>query len=251
MPRAIVPLADGVEEMEAVIIIDVLRRAQWDVVAAGMKPGTVTASRGVVIQPDAGWESVDLASFDALVIPGGKRGTDALRTDTRVLSAVQGFVRGGKLVGAVCAGPLVLQAAGVLHERRITCHPGVRSELCSGELAPARVVVDGNLVTSQGPGTTMEFALMLIRLLSGEKLAASVADGLILADPAAGNCAGGSRSRRRLAAPDAADAKSAKPPRNRGSIRSARARLGLAHHQLAALEFAAVQRLSGGVGLRS
>ena len=180
MASVLIPLANGVEEMEAVILIDVLRRAQWSVVAAGMDVKTVACSRGVQLIADVAWPDIDPTAFDVLLIPGGRGGVDALCADTRILDTVRSFVADGKLVGAICAGPLVLQQAGVLTGLTVTCHPGVRDELdATVHYTNERVLIDGGVATSQGPGTAFEFALELIRRLDGNKAADTVADGLI------------------------------------------------------------------------
>ncbi len=185
MKNALVPLAEGVEEMEAVIIIDVLRRAGWRVVSAAIRPpgegpGTLRAARGVHLGADAEWADVRSEEFDVLVIPGGAGGTQALCRDGRVPEAACRFVQAGKWVAAICAGPLVLQAAGILKGVRATCHPGCRQDLRDPEVSSDRVVVDGKIVTSQGPGTTFEFALTLIGLLDGAAAAAKVREGLVM-----------------------------------------------------------------------
>ncbi len=179
MTRALMPLADGVEDMEAVITIDVLRRAGWEVVTAGIRPGIVTASRGVRLMPDVELKDVDPASFDALVLPGGSDGTAALCRDIRVLDAARQFTASAKLVGAICAGPLVLDAAGVLDGRKFTCFPGVERRIKSGRWIDGRVVRDGNLVTSQAAGVSFEFALALIEALNPQK-AKEVAEGMLV-----------------------------------------------------------------------
>jgi 4-methyl-5(b-hydroxyethyl)-thiazole monophosphate biosynthesis len=180
--RVLVPLADGVEEMEAVIIIDVLRRAKWSVTAAAVADGlTVRASRGVGILADARWSEVRGDDFDALIIPGGMGGTTTLAQHEGVKDLVRRYVDRGKLVGAICAGPLVLQAAGVLGGRRVTCHPGERDNLTTpAAVSDEAVVCDGRIVTSRGPGTTFAFALTVIEMLGGPELAAAVRKGLVL-----------------------------------------------------------------------
>ncbi len=180
MKSALVPLADGTEEMEATIIIDVLRRAGWDVVAAGVTGTTIDASRGVRLLADDDWHAVDPSGFDALVIPGGAAGTENLSGNQSVLETVRCFVESDRLVGAICAGPLVLQAAGILEGRRVTCHPGVAGQLTATDRVEERVVIDGKLITSQGPGTAMEFALVIIEALEGQEAADNVRGGLIL-----------------------------------------------------------------------
>jgi 4-methyl-5(b-hydroxyethyl)-thiazole monophosphate biosynthesis len=180
MPNVLVPLAEGVEEMEAVISIDVLRRAGWTVVAAGLEEDTVTASRGVRLVPDQSLDAVSPAGFDVLVIPGGAGGVTRLSTDRRVLELVRSFARDGKWIAAVCAGPLVLQAAGILTDQRVTCHPAAAPTLVAGRRCDERVVVDGRLVTSQGAGSTFEFALTLVALMDGRDKARALAEGVVL-----------------------------------------------------------------------
>lgn len=180
MAKALVLLADGTEEMEAVITIDTLRRARWDVVAAGVTGTTITASRGVKIVCDTTLEAVKHAPFDVLVLPGGAVGTQTMAGHAGVLSLVRTFMADGRTVAAICAAPLVLQAAGVLAGRRATCHPAVREDLTETEPLHDRVVIDGKLITSQGPGTTFEFALAIIASIDGEAAAKSVKTGLVL-----------------------------------------------------------------------
>ena len=174
MSKVLVPLAEGVEEMEAVIVIDTLRRAGFVVVSAGLKAGPVTASRGVRLLPDTTLDDVQVMDFDVLVLPGGK-GVALLKSDVRVLAAVRAFHQAGRWVCAVCAAPLVLQEAGILAGRNVTCFPGSAAELTVTPRRTERVVVDGNLITSQGAGTTLEFALEIIRRVGGAELADRVA----------------------------------------------------------------------------
>lgn len=181
MPRALVPLAEGVEEMEAVIIVDVLRRAGVDVVTAAIASDLhVKASRGVMLVADTHWPEEPLTGFDALALPGGAGGAQRLLADARVLAAVSAFVREERIVAAICAAPLVLQAAGVLKGKRVTSHPSVREKLAEALYTEDRVVTDGNIITSRGPGTAMEFALALVARLIDARAAGAVAGGLVL-----------------------------------------------------------------------
>lgn len=180
MTKALVPLAEGVEEMEAVIVIDTFRRAGWNVVAAGFDSGPVKASRGVLLHSDAQWKDVDPDAFEILVIPGGRGGTDRLCRHSEVLEAVRRFHAGGKRVAAVCAGPLVLKEAGILDGRRITCHPSVEEEMKPIPRIDQPVVIDGNIITSQGAGTTFDFALNIIEQVDGPGTAQQIADALVL-----------------------------------------------------------------------
>ncbi len=180
MTRVLIPLADGCEEMEAVITIDVLRRAKWEVTAAGLKAGPVTASRGVHIVPDMTWDQIRPSDFDMLVIPGGTKGVANLRADPRVVQAVRDFDRAGKYIAAICAGPLVLQEAGILAGRKVTCHPGVKAQLTQTKRLEELVVVDGRLITSQAAGTTFKFALTIIEQVDGVKKAEAVGREMVV-----------------------------------------------------------------------
>ena len=180
-PRALVPLANGCEELEAVTVVDLLRRAQIEVVTAGLAEGPIRASRGVVLVPDNTLAQAHTEDFDALVLPGGQPGADNLAADVRVLALIERLVDGGKFVAAICAAPKVLAAAGVLNGRRATCFRGAIDTKMYPHirLENAPVVVDGNVVTSRGPGTAMDFALELIHLLCGQVRRDAVEENLL------------------------------------------------------------------------
>lgn len=180
MTRVLVPLADGVEEIEAVVIVDTLRRAGWEVLTAGIGPSPITASRGVKLVADTDWKSVDPDAFDVLLLPGGMGGTNRLMAEESLLATIRAYAEKDKLVGAICAAPLALQKAGILAGRRVTCHPGVRDELTVPQWVDERVVVDGRLVTSQGPGTAFEFAMAVITLVDGPGAARAVGGPMLL-----------------------------------------------------------------------
>lgn len=171
-PRVLVPLAAGVEEMEAVILVDVLRRAGWTVRSAGLTPGPVTASRRVVLVPDVTLDTVSAAEVDLLLLPGGGPGTEALMNDERVLALARDLVAAGKPVAAICAAPRVLDRAGLLAGKRYTCFPGVESRIGSGLHVGGAVVTDGLVHTSQGPGTAFAFALHLVSTFDSSEKAA-------------------------------------------------------------------------------
>lgn len=180
MISALIPIVEGCEEMEAVITADTLRRAEWHVVLAGLHGnGPVTASRKVKIIPDARWEELDLLSFDLLVLPGGAGGTKELCGHAGVQETIRVFDIEEKWIAAICAGPLALHKAGVLKGRAFTCFPGVEKEMRRTDRSDEAVVVDRNLVTSQGPGTAFAFALKLIELLDSPAVAEKVRSGLI------------------------------------------------------------------------
>jgi len=179
--KALVPIADGSEEMEAVIIVDTLRRAEWDVTVAGLRPGTVEASRGIKIVPDISWDEINPTDFDVLLLPGGFGGTEAFMQHAGVQQALRDFDAQGKWFGCICAAALALQEAGVLAGKKFTCYPGVEAKLPS-DVQPLKdiVVVDGHLITSQGPGTAFEFALKVIAECSSPNLSDDVRSGLLL-----------------------------------------------------------------------
>lgn len=180
MTRALIPIADGCEEMETVITADILRRAGWEVTLAGLH-GTdpVTASRNVRLLPDARWEELDLLSFDILVLPGGAGGTGALCRHDGVQEALRIFNIEEMWIAAICAAPLALHKAGVLKGRAFTCYPGTEEKMHRSDRSDDVVVIDKNIVTSQGPGTAIPFALKLIELLESASAADKVRSGLL------------------------------------------------------------------------
>ena len=178
---ACVLIADGSEEMEAVIVVDVLRRAGISVFLAGVGEETrmVTTSRGVRIAPDGAWDPAEASRFDALVVPGGIGGTQAMREDASVKQAVREFLQAGKLVASICAGPTVLHEAGALAGKTYTSNPSSRAELTAGTWVDQPVVRDGSLLTSQAPGTAFAFALALVESLVSPEIAHKVAAGML------------------------------------------------------------------------
>ena len=169
MARVLIPLANGCEELEAVTVIDLLRRAGIEVVTAGLTDGPVTASRGVVLIPDRSLDQVLDDDFDMIVLPGGLPGADYLDADPRIHALLQRMAEQERYTAAICAAPKVLLNAGLLDGRRATAYPGIIDGLMTenSQLLADAVVTDGKVVTSRGPGTAMEFALTLIERLLG------------------------------------------------------------------------------------
>ena len=168
-PRALVPLAAGCEELEAVTIIDLLRRAGIDVTVAGLEAGPVTASRQVRLLPDTDLDAVCAETFDLVVLPGGADGARRLGQDGRLAVVLRRQIDEGRLVAAICAAPVVLAQRGLLDHRRAVAYPGFLEPLDVPGLTfepVATVVHDGPVVTSRGPGTAMDFALYLIERLT-------------------------------------------------------------------------------------
>ncbi len=169
MARVLVPLANGCEELEAVTIVDLLRRAGIEVVTAGLAEGPVTASRGVVLLPDRTLDEVLGEDFDMIALPGGLPGADHLDADPRIHALLQQMAEQGRYTAAICAAPKVLLNAGLLDGHKATAYPGVIDGrlAASSQLLNDAVVSDGRVVTSRGPGTAMDFALTLIEKLLG------------------------------------------------------------------------------------
>lgn len=182
MARVLVPLAQGCEELEAITVIDLLRRAGLEVVSAGLDQQPVTASRGNRLLPDSTLDRVMADSFDMIVLPGGQPGADNLRRDPRMRQLLQRTSGAGGYCAAICAAPKVLASAGLLDGRRATCYPGALTgtDAPGLRLVSDAVVRDGKVVTSRGPGTAIAFSLELIELLAGRDVRNSVASGLLL-----------------------------------------------------------------------
>ncbi|ORY46879.1 DJ-1-like protein [Rhizoclosmatium globosum] len=183
MVRVLVVVADGSEEMETVICVDVLRRAQIEVTLASVGAQVVTCSRNVRLHADAQLNLSD-SDFDAVVLPGGLGGAKAFAENAALHTLLKAFESKGKLVAAVCAAPIALHPANIAKGKQITSHPSVKDQLVAanwfGEYKEDRVVVDGNLITSRGPGTSFEFALSIIKYLCGKEKAEEVAGPMVL-----------------------------------------------------------------------
>lgn len=171
MARVLVPLAQGCEELEAVTIIDLLRRAGIEVVTAGLDDQPVRASRGTVLLPDTTLDVALASDFDMIALPGGLPGADHLRDDPRIIALVKKMHASGHYTAAICAAPRVLAKAGLLDGRRATSFPGGIdvNDIPGIDYVDDAVVVDGRVITSRGPGTAMDFALELIELLAGRE----------------------------------------------------------------------------------
>jgi len=171
IPAVLVPLAQGCEELEAITITDLLTRAGINVITAGLDEKIVTASRGMKLVPDRLLDDVLEENFDMIVLPGGLPGADHLNNDHRIQTLVKTMADKNKYVTAICAAPRVLATAGLLDGKHATSFPGALDQFPANNMTyeEKAVVIDGNVVTSRGPGTAMDFALTLIELLSGKE----------------------------------------------------------------------------------
>jgi protein deglycase len=173
-------LAEGFEELEAITIIDVLRRAELAVTTLGVGGTDVRGAHGIVVKADAPLSSAAGKRWDLVVLPGGMPGASHLRDDKAVQALVKEQHARGGMLGAICAAPIALASAGVLAGRRATSYPGFGDQLAGAKYSEDAVVVDGNIVTSRGPGTALSFALRLVAELTGASTAASVGQAMLV-----------------------------------------------------------------------
>ncbi len=180
--RALISLADGVEDIECVTLIDVLRRAEVEVVVASIEGRRmITCARGTRLTADTMLVDVLAQDFDLIVLPGGMPGAQHLAEHEPLAEKVREQAKAGKLFAAICAAPaLALQQYGVLKQRRMTCYPAFSDRLSGCTFVDQPVVVDGNCITSQGPGTAMEFALTLLKQLQGKGKRREVAEAMLV-----------------------------------------------------------------------
>lgn len=164
-------LANGFEESEAVIVIDLLRRAGYDVKLVSITHDKeVTSSHNLKFITDSTLESEDFANGDAIFLPGGSMGVDNLAANKKVLEIVKEYHNKNKYIIAICAAPYVLEIAGILNGKRVTSYPATKEKLKSiKEYSENKVVIDGKLITSRAFGTSIDLGLALIELFSGEK----------------------------------------------------------------------------------
>lgn len=167
--RALIILAEGFEEIEAVCCIDLLRRAEIDVVVAGLTDYKIKGSRKLWVIADKKLDEIE-PNFDALILPGGSLGAANLASSPKVNSLIKTMFRQGKIIAAICASPAIVVApTGILENKSATCYPGMEKHFSSAtKFKSESVVVDGTIITSQGPATAIKFALAIIHKLAGE-----------------------------------------------------------------------------------
>ena len=180
MKKVLVPLAEGFEEIEAITIIDVLRRADVDLTTCFLHNNPVKGASGVRITADRSLEGIVAADFDMICLPGGMPGAAHLKEDERVLSVAKAIVASGGYAAAICAAPMVLGHAGLLHNKKATCYPGFEKQLTGATLTNERVVADGQIITGNGPGAALPFALKLVELLAGGATASKLREQMLI-----------------------------------------------------------------------
>lgn len=180
--RAVIAVADGVEDLECVTLIDVLRRAEIEVVVASIEGRRmVTCARGTRLTADAMLIDVLAQAFDLIVLPGGMSGAQRLGDHEPLAERVRQQAKAGLYFAGICAAPaLALQQYGVLRQRRMTCYPALSDRLSGCTFVDQPVVIDGNCITSQGPGTALEFALALVETLVSKRKRNEVAEAMLV-----------------------------------------------------------------------
>ena len=166
MAKVAVILADGFEEIEALTVVDVLRRANITCHMVGFE-AQVTGSHAIQVQADRVFDG-DLSDYDMIVLPGGMPGSAHLRDNEQLIAELQKCEQVGKKVAAICAAPIVLNRAGLLKDKEFTCYDGVQEQIADGHYRKETVVVDGHLITSRGPATALAFAYNLVEQLGGD-----------------------------------------------------------------------------------
>lgn len=181
MKKVNVYLADGFEEIEAVTVIDVLRRAEVEVKTVSVSDNKeVTGAHGITVKADALLGAFDNAEADMLMLPGGMPGTKNLENSRELKEVIKTFMENGKYVAAICAAPSILGKMGLLNGVKAVCFPGFEQYLSGAKLGSDIVVQDGNIITSKGPGTAIYFALKLVELLKGNEAAEELRKGMIV-----------------------------------------------------------------------
>ncbi|MCK9337792.1 MAG: DJ-1/PfpI family protein [Arcobacteraceae bacterium] len=179
MSKIVVPIASGFEEIEAVSIIDVCRRGGIEVIVAGVESWEVPGANKIEIKCDYLFEDIDFTDIDMIVLPGGWGGTNILASNELVQNKLKEFKQNDKYIGAICAAPFALHKAGVLNEK-YTCYPSVEEQIrTNGYSDKNKVVLDGKVITSRGPGTAICFGLEIVKILEGKEISESVKGGLL------------------------------------------------------------------------
>ncbi len=179
MERVFVPLAEGFEEIEAITIIDVLRRAGVEVITAGVDKKEIKGAHGIIVTADRNLEEIHGYDFTGIVLPGGMPGAANLRDNDKILEIIKDINEESGLVAALCAAPIVLEEAGVLKDKRATSFPDFDKEMPSCNYQAEKIVQDGNIITSRGPGLALEFAIYLVEYLVSSSEAASLKEAML------------------------------------------------------------------------
>lgn len=180
MKKIAVFLANGLEEIEGLTVVDILRRAGVEVITVSISgEKQITGAHNIIIFADKIFEEVEFDGLDGVVLPGGMPGTTNLMEHSGVNEVMKRFAAEKKLVAAICAAPSVLGQAGLLNGKRATCYPGFEEQLIGAEVCTEAVVEDGNIITSRGMGTAIPFALALTAYLLGQDVADTIKESIM------------------------------------------------------------------------
>lgn len=172
-------MANGCEEIEALTVVDILRRGDVDITTISITDvAEVTGAHLITFRTDTVKSAVTFSGLDGIILPGGMPGTLNLKADDTVQQVIRDFAAEGKMVAAICAAPSVFGEAGLLHGKKATCHPGFEPKLTGAEICEQPVVRDGNIITSRGMGTAVPFGLEILNYFKGEEAVKEVARGL-------------------------------------------------------------------------
>lgn len=180
--KVAVYFATGYEEVEALAVVDVLRRGGIDVTMVGVTGKSVASARNISINMDQTIEEVDHSQIDMMVLPGGIPGVDNLKTNDTVVKNLKAFKQEGKWLAAICAGPSILGELGLLEGEKATCYPGFEDKLVGAEVVGERAVVSGKVITGKGAGAALEFGLTILSVIKGEEAAKKIAKAMIIAE---------------------------------------------------------------------
>ena len=185
MKKAIMLFAEGFEEVEALTVVDLLRRAEIDCEMTSVSGDeTVTGSHGIGVCMQSSLEQLSVEEYDAVILPGGMPGTKNLANNERVLALLRAFRDAGKLTAAICAAPTVLSKAKILDGRRAVCYPGMENQLDGALAGSGPVETDGTIITSRGVGTAISFALAIVSYFCGAQKASELAKAIVYQEKA-------------------------------------------------------------------
>ena len=180
MKKTAILFAHGYEEVEALTVVDLLRRAKIGCeILSVADSGQVTGSHGISIGADRNFSGTDFSQYDGVILPGGMPGTTNLAADERVLALLRSFAAAGKLTAAICAAPTVLAKSGLLEGKKAVCYPGMEEQLTGAKVSFDPVAVDGTVITSRGLGTAIPFALSIVQYFEGRERAEALASSVV------------------------------------------------------------------------
>lgn len=175
-------LADGFEEIEAISVVDILRRAEIDVqIVSIMGKKEVVGAHRVGVMADVLFENVNYADVDMIILPGGGQGTQNMADHVGLTAQITKQGIDGKWIAAICAAPTILGTLGLLEGKSATCYPGCEPQLTGAKVSASNVIVDGKIITSRGPGTSFAFGLKIVEMLKGLELANSLKEQMVIA----------------------------------------------------------------------